>query len=101
EQYESSLHAFVTPTFEVARERARATEARLMRGEALRLLDGIPYGLKDVIETGGIRTTGQSKILEHHVPKQDSFVEAKMKEAGAACCRIPIHSTRAARWRAR
>jgi aspartyl-tRNA(Asn)/glutamyl-tRNA(Gln) amidotransferase subunit A len=82
EEYEPSLHTFVTPTFEVARERARATEARRVRGESLRPLDGIPYGLKDVIETGGIRTTGQSKILEHHVPERDAFVEACMKEAG-------------------
>ena len=63
ERYEPSLHAFVTQTPEVARQRARATEARLARGEPLRPLDGIPYGLKDVIETGGIRTTGQSKTL--------------------------------------
>ena len=82
EKYEPSLHAFVTRTPEVALERARATEARLARGEALKPLDGIPYGLKDVIETGGIRTTGQSKILEHHVPARDAFVESRMKDAG-------------------
>ncbi|HYC44020.1 MAG TPA: amidase [Burkholderiales bacterium] len=82
EQYEPSLHAFVTPTPEVALERARDTEKRLVRREGLRPLDGIPYGLKDVINTGGIRTTGQSKILEHNVPPRDAFVEAQVKAAG-------------------
>ena len=37
-----------------------------------------------MIETGGIRTTGQSKILEHHVPARDAFVEGRMKAAGGA-----------------
>ena len=83
EKYESSLHAFVTLTPEVALERARAAEVRFRRGEPLGPLDGIPYGLKDVIETGGIRTTGQSKILEDHVPQRDAYVEARLKAAGA------------------
>ena len=82
EKYEPSLHAFVTRTREVALGRARATEARLAHGEPLRSLDGIPYGLKDVIETGGIRTTGQSKVLEDHIPARDAFVESRMREAG-------------------
>jgi aspartyl-tRNA(Asn)/glutamyl-tRNA(Gln) amidotransferase subunit A len=82
EEYEPSLHAFVTPTREVALERARDSEKRFMRGEETRLLEGIPYGLKDVIDTGGIRTTGQSKILEHNVPAHDAFVESRLKAAG-------------------
>jgi aspartyl-tRNA(Asn)/glutamyl-tRNA(Gln) amidotransferase subunit A len=83
EKYESSLHAFVTQTADVAYARAHAAEDRFARGEPLGPLDGIPYGLKDVIETAGIRTTGQSRILEHNVPQKDAFVEARMKVAGA------------------
>jgi aspartyl-tRNA(Asn)/glutamyl-tRNA(Gln) amidotransferase subunit A len=82
DKYDASLHAFVTLTPDVALERARAAEARLARGEPLGPLDGIPYGLKDVINTAGIRTTGQSKILEHNVPQHDAFVEARLKAAG-------------------
>jgi aspartyl-tRNA(Asn)/glutamyl-tRNA(Gln) amidotransferase subunit A len=82
DQYDASLKAFVTLTPEVALERARAAEARLARGKLLGPLDGIPYGLKDVIETAGIRTAGQSRILEHHVPQHDAFVEARLKAAG-------------------
>ncbi|HEX2826385.1 MAG TPA: amidase [Burkholderiales bacterium] len=83
DRYEPSLHAFVTPSPEIALERARASEGRMVRGQLLGPLDGIPYGLKDVIETAGLRTTGQSKILEHHVPAHDAFVEARMKSGGA------------------
>ena len=83
DKYEPSLHAFVTPSPKIALTRARASEARLMQGQPLGLLDGIPYGLKDVIETAGLRTTGQSKSLERHVPLHDAFVEARMKAGGA------------------
>jgi aspartyl-tRNA(Asn)/glutamyl-tRNA(Gln) amidotransferase subunit A len=84
EALEPSLHAFVTPTLERALEDARAAQRRLDRGEPLGPLDGIPYGLKDVIETAGIRTTGQSKILAEHVPLADAVVAQRLRDAGGA-----------------
>jgi aspartyl-tRNA(Asn)/glutamyl-tRNA(Gln) amidotransferase subunit A len=83
DKHDGLLHAFVTPTPELALERARAAEARLLRSAPLSALDGIPYGLKDVINTAGTRTAGQSKILQHNVPRRDAFVEAKLRAAGA------------------
>ena len=82
ERHDPVLHAFVTPTPEIALQRARAAEARFARGEPLGPLDGIPYGLKDVINTAGTRTTGQSRILQDNVPERDAFVEARLKAAG-------------------
>src|SRR5215218_3190972 len=81
EKYESSLHCFVTPTREIALTRARAAEQQWMRGEAA-ALTGIPYGLKDVISTAGVLTTGQSKILEHNIPEHDAAVQTRMQVAG-------------------
>jgi len=83
ERHESSLHCFVTFTPEMALARAREAEAQLMKGQLLPALTGIPYGLKDVIGTAGILTTGQSKIFQHNVPDEDSAVEARLKQAGA------------------
>ena len=80
-KYESSLHCFVTPTPEIALVRARVAEQQLMDGEAA-ALTGIPYGLKDVINTAGVLTTGQSKILQHNVPEHDAAVETRMQAAG-------------------
>jgi aspartyl-tRNA(Asn)/glutamyl-tRNA(Gln) amidotransferase subunit A len=85
-RFESSLHCFVTQTPEVALGRAREAERLWMRSEARAFapsLAGVPYGLKDVISTAGIRTTGQSKILQHNVPAKDAAVEARMKLGGA------------------
>jgi aspartyl-tRNA(Asn)/glutamyl-tRNA(Gln) amidotransferase subunit A len=82
ERYEGSLHCFVTRTPELALARAREAEAALMRGGPVQTLTGIPYGLKDVINTAGILTTGQSKILQHNVPEHDAEVAARLKQAG-------------------
>lgn len=84
ERYEPHLHCFVTPTFEIALERARAAEAAWARGTPTGPLCGVPYGLKDVIETAGVLTSGQSKILQHHVPQRDAGVAARLAEAGGA-----------------
>lgn len=53
-----------------------------MRGEPSAPLTGIPYGLKDIIATAGILTTGQSKLLQDNIPKDDAEVEARLKQAG-------------------
>ncbi len=82
QKYESSLHCFVTLTPELALARARVAEQQLMHPGSVGALTGIPYGLKDVINTAGVLTTGQSKILQHNVPQQDAAVEARMKQAG-------------------
>jgi aspartyl-tRNA(Asn)/glutamyl-tRNA(Gln) amidotransferase subunit A len=53
---EAEVHAFITPTEDVALQQARAADARRARGENGPLL-GIPLALKDIILTKGIRTT--------------------------------------------
>ena len=78
------VKAFLTPTPEVARERAararrlRSTAARRSRGVA-----GIPIALKDVLTTNGIRTTCGSKILENYVPPYDCTAWTRLSGAGA------------------
>lgn len=84
DRYEPLLHCFVTPTPEVAQQRARDAESLFARGGEASAMHGIPYGLKDVICTAGILTTGQSKTLQHHVPEEDSEVERRLKSAGGA-----------------
>ena len=82
EAFEPLLHAFVTPTPEIALARAREAGRVLMAGDG-GALTGIPYGLKDVIATAGVRTTGQSRIFADHVPSVDAEVERRLKAAGA------------------
>jgi Asp-tRNA(Asn)/Glu-tRNA(Gln) amidotransferase A subunit family amidase len=76
------LNAYLSVTADGAREQARAAEARAMRGEALGLLDGLPYAIKDLEPTAGVRTTYGSRWFEHHVPTEDGAVAARLKAAG-------------------
>ena len=45
-------------------------------------LHGIPYALKDIIETAGIRTTGHSKLRQDHVPAADAEIVTRLKAGG-------------------
>jgi Asp-tRNA(Asn)/Glu-tRNA(Gln) amidotransferase A subunit family amidase len=83
ERLNPKLNAFLTVTADVAREQARASEARLQRGEPIGALDGVPYSLKDLEPTAGIRTTFGSKWFENHVPDEDGAVAARIKPSGA------------------
>ena len=77
------LNSFITVLHEQAREQAKEQEAALMRGEYRGPLHGIPVGIKDNSDTGGIRTTVGSKVLSGQVPAEDALTVAKVKEAGA------------------
>jgi aspartyl-tRNA(Asn)/glutamyl-tRNA(Gln) amidotransferase subunit A len=45
-------------------------------------MHGIPYCLKDIYDTAGIRTTAMSRLLEHNVPDHDSACQEKLAAAG-------------------
>jgi aspartyl-tRNA(Asn)/glutamyl-tRNA(Gln) amidotransferase subunit A len=77
------LNAFLLPTPEKARERARAAEREIMAGRYKGSLHGIPFGLKDIYATAGIRTTSHSKICENLVPTEDATTVTKLYQAGA------------------
>jgi aspartyl-tRNA(Asn)/glutamyl-tRNA(Gln) amidotransferase subunit A len=77
------FHAYVTVSEQRALADAQAAERDLMAGKWRGPLHGIPLGLKDVIETSGIRTTGHSRILFNNIPTADAAVAQRLAEAGA------------------
>ena len=79
---DDKLHAFILPTEERALADATAAEAAIMKGGLLGPLHGIPMGLKDIVDTAGIATTCQSKILVGNVPTADAACAAKLAAAG-------------------
>jgi Asp-tRNA(Asn)/Glu-tRNA(Gln) amidotransferase A subunit family amidase len=82
ERLNPSLHAFLTVTADRAQELARAAEARARRGALVGPLDGIPYSIKDLESTAGIRTTMGSKFFEDNVPAQDGVVASRLRASG-------------------
>ena len=77
-----TLAAFITVTAERARAEAKAAEGRAVRNQFLSPLDGLPYTLKDLEPTAGVRTTFGSKWFEHHVPAEDGAVAARLRASG-------------------
>lgn len=62
---------------------AGASDQRLRRGGMPRPLEGVPFVVKDVIATKGLRTTFGSRLFEHHVPDQDALSVERLRSAGA------------------
>ncbi len=77
------LNAFITVTADQALAAARHAEAAVMAGEPLGPLHGIPYSVKDLTLTAGVRTTMGSAIHEDFVPKDDAVAVTRAKAAGA------------------
>jgi aspartyl-tRNA(Asn)/glutamyl-tRNA(Gln) amidotransferase subunit A len=64
-----------------ARDQAAESGERWQQGRA-RPLEGIPFGLKDIIHTAGIRTTGGSRLYEGHTPDRSATVAERLQDAG-------------------
>src|ERR1700722_17120365 len=77
-----ALNAFVLETPERARDMARASDARLAKGEG-GALEGLPLGVKDLFCTEGVRTTACSHILGDFKPPYESTVTANLWREGA------------------
>ncbi|MCC7274046.1 MAG: amidase [Alphaproteobacteria bacterium] len=77
------LNAFITVCREEALAAARAAEAAVMRGDTLGPLHGVPFTVKDLIATAGVRTTYGSHVHAANVPTADAITVARLKAAGA------------------
>jgi aspartyl-tRNA(Asn)/glutamyl-tRNA(Gln) amidotransferase subunit A len=76
------LNAYVLETPDKARAMAKASDARLAKGEG-GALEGIPLGIKDLFCTADVRTTACSKILGNFVPTYESTVSSNLWRDGA------------------
>ena len=79
----NKLYAYLTVCREEALQSARESEQALTRGEHRGPLHGIPFAVKDQLNTAGIRTTSGTPIFKEFVPDEDATVIAKLKSAGA------------------
>jgi len=77
-----SLNAVVTLNPR-AEDEARALERRISAGEDVGPLAGVPVGIKDVTQVGGLRCTFGSPLFADHVPGEDALVVRRLRAAGA------------------
>ncbi|GAB4328941.1 MAG: Asp-tRNA(Asn)/Glu-tRNA(Gln) amidotransferase subunit GatA [Dehalococcoidia bacterium] len=81
-EVEPRVNAYITLTADLALDQAREADARFESGTATPLT-GIPFGIKDLIVTEGVRTTAGSRILGNFVPPYSAHVYEQLRRAGA------------------
>ena len=77
------LYAYLTVCRDEAMQAAKESEQALDRGEYKGPMHGIPFAVKDQINTAGIRTTTGTPIFNDFVPDSDATVMTNLKSAGA------------------
>lgn len=82
-QHNSKINAFITLDEEGARQKAKAADEALLKGEVWGALHGVPFTAKDCYETAGLRTTCGYKGFVKYIPQQDATVVSRMQSAGA------------------
>ena len=81
EAIDPTINAIVTVA-EGSLDAAKAAEAAVMAGEELGPLHGVPFTVKDSIDTAGVLTQRGSPIFRGRTPDQDATSVARMKKAG-------------------
>jgi aspartyl-tRNA(Asn)/glutamyl-tRNA(Gln) amidotransferase subunit A len=82
ERLNPTLNAFCTVTADTALAAARAAEQAVMAGKPLGPLHGLPFSVKDLAFTKGVRTMGGSHIFATRVPEVDAPYVRRLHEAG-------------------
>ena len=77
-----ALNAFVHDTADIAREQAKAADARLAKGDAPAMC-GIPLGIKDLFCTKGVLSQAGSAILDGFKPEYESTITQQLWDSGA------------------
>jgi len=76
------LDAFIEITADRARAAARRAEREISGGRRRGPLHGIPYGLKDIYDAAGLRTTAHSRLLLDNIAATDAETTARLEAAG-------------------
>jgi Asp-tRNA(Asn)/Glu-tRNA(Gln) amidotransferase A subunit family amidase len=83
EQFDPKLRCIITLTREHALTQAKQADAEIAAGKYRGSLHGIPFGVKDLLDTAGIATTYGAEPFRARIPKEDSAVVKRLYAAGA------------------
>lgn len=83
EKYDKKVKAFLTITPDNALKEAKKVDSKITKRMKINVLEGIPYSLKDVFCTNGIRTTAGSKILDNFIPPYNATIVEKLNQNGS------------------
>ena len=83
ERLDSKIKSVITLAKDFALAQAKRADAEIAAGKYRGPLHGIPFGVKDLIDTKGILTTYGAEPYRNRVPDADSAVVDKLQRAGA------------------
>jgi len=83
ERYRPLLENYITVTADLAREQAARADEETAAGNIRGPLHGIPYGLKDLVDTKGIKTTWGAMPFKDRVASRDAWIVRALEDAGA------------------
>jgi aspartyl-tRNA(Asn)/glutamyl-tRNA(Gln) amidotransferase subunit A len=83
ERWDPLLRAYITVCGDAAMDAARVAEREIAAGQWRGPLHGLPFGVKDQLNTRNVLTTLGSKVLANNVPDHDATVIHRLKAAGA------------------
>jgi Asp-tRNA(Asn)/Glu-tRNA(Gln) amidotransferase A subunit family amidase len=83
ERLDPKIRSVITLTKDVALVQARRADSEIAAGKYRGPLHGIPFGVKDLLDTKGIATTYGAEPFRNRVPEADSAVVDRLQRAGA------------------
>ena len=82
-EYDPKLHCVITLTSDLALQQAKQADAEIGAGKYRGPLHGIPYGVKDLLDTANIPTTYGAEPFRNRIPKDNAVVVQRLTNAGA------------------
>ena len=83
ERFDPKLRCVITLTKDHARAEAAKADAEIASGKYRGPLHGIPFGVKDLLDTAGIPTTYGAEPFRNRIPSADAVVVERLNDAGA------------------
>jgi Asp-tRNA(Asn)/Glu-tRNA(Gln) amidotransferase A subunit family amidase len=83
EKFDPKLRCVITLTRDHALEQAKKADVEIAAGKYRGALHGIPFGVKDLLDTAGIATTYGAEPFRNRIPSTDSVVVKRLNDAGA------------------
>ena len=83
EKFNPQLRCAITITRDLALQQAKRTDEEIAQGKYRGPLHGIPFGVKDLLDTADIPTTYGAEPYRNRIPKEDAAVVKRLHAAGA------------------
>jgi len=81
-EYDPKLRCVITLTSDLAMQQAKLADSEIAAGKYRGPLHGIPYGVKDLLDTANIPTTWGAEPYRNRVPQKNAVVVQRLQDAG-------------------